>query len=57
MSTKLRDKKIPMGRCPLCDHDLRVLKDGKLACSNTGCTHAKKTVKLAGRRSLLRHDD
>lgn len=54
MTASLRDKKIPMGQCQLCAHDLRITGDGELRCSNTGCTNHKRPVKLRDDLSVFK---
>lgn len=45
MSKRLAARGLPEGRCQECDHDLEVPRgkhDGKVYCTNTGCTYHRK---------------
>jgi hypothetical protein len=53
MSTVRRDKKIPMGVCAECHHDLEVRKDGKVVCTNHACPNRKRPVILGPNRSVF----
>lgn len=37
MSTVNRDNRITHARCRMCDHDLRVKRNGKVYCTNNHC--------------------